>query len=377
MDPLSTVRQRLVNQRLAGEPFKDAAEAVRWLGAVQAQEFAEAKWSLAERTNGCTDADVEAAFARGDIIRTHLLRPTWHFVAREDLRWMLRLSGPRVHALNKHWYGKFGATPELLIRAHAVFARALAGDGPLTRKELVERLAKEGIETSGPQLAYFLMYAELEELICSGPRRGKQHTYALVDDRVPVTALDDRSRESALDELVLRYFRSHGPATVKDFTLWSSFTVADTKAALQRLDGQLESVTNDDGTSWYSSPVPGAESSRITEGFLIPMYDETVVAYQDLRVVLAHQPPPPGLFLDRAIVIDGRTVGSWKRTLNGRSVVVEAALFGALTKPEEEKLDHAVQRFGRFLEMEATWSKVDLPVAPKEGPRSEVNEAAG
>lgn len=365
MDPLATVRQRLVNQRLAGEPFKGAAEAVRWLGAVQAQEFAEAKWSLAERTAGCTDAEIEAAFARGDIIRTHLLRPTWHFVAREDLRWMLRLSRPRVHALNRHWYGKFGASPELLIRAHAVFARTLAGDGPLTRRELVQRLAQEGIETSGPQLAYFLMYAELEELVCSGPRRGKQQTYALVDDRVPVTALDDRSRESALDELVLRYFRSHGPATVKDFTTWSSFTVADTKAALQRLDGQL-SITNEDGTSWYSSPAPGAASSRLTEGFLIPMFDETVVAYQDLRVVLAHQPPRPGLFLDRAIVIDGRTVGSWKRTLNGRSVVVETTLFGALTKPEEEKLDHAVQCFGRFLDMEATWSKADPSGPPLE-----------
>ncbi|WP_458112174.1 winged helix DNA-binding domain-containing protein [Arthrobacter sp. R1-13] len=365
MDPLSTVRQRLVNQRLAGEPFSDAAEAVRWLGAVQAQEFAEAKWSLAERTNGCTDADVEAAFARGDIIRTHLLRPTWHFVAREDLRWMLRLSRPRVHALNRHWYGKFGASPELLIRSHEVFARTLAGDGPLTRRELVERLAQDGIETSGPQLAYFLMYAELEELICSGPRRGKQHTYALVDDRVPVTALDDRSRESALDELALRYFRSHGPATVRDFTTWSSFTVADTKAALQRLNGQLECINDEDGSSWYSVPAAGVVSPRLTGAFLISMFDETVVAYQDLRVVLAHEPSRPGLFLDRAIVIDGRTVGSWKRTINGRSAVVEATLFLALTRREEEALDQAVHRFGRFLEMEAT---VKLQLAPSVTP---------
>jgi hypothetical protein len=363
MDPLATVRQRLVNHRLAGEPFTDAAEAVRWLGAVQAQEFAEAKWSLAERTNGCTDAEIEAAFARGDIIRTHLLRPTWHFVAREDLRWLLRLSRPRVHALNRHWYAKFEASPELLIRSHDVFARTLAGDGPLTRRELVQRLAQEGIETSGPQLAYFLMYAELEGLICSGPRRGKQHTYALVDDRVPVTSLDDRSRESALDELALRYFRSHGPATVKDFTSWSSFSVADTTAALQRLKGQLECIEHENGTSWYSVPVAGVASSRLAGGFLIPMFDEAVVAYQNLRVVFAHQPPRPGLFLDRAIVIDGRTVGSWKRTLNGNAVVVEATLFGDLTKPEEEALDQVVQRFGRFLGMDATWSR-------KEGQRA-------
>jgi hypothetical protein len=351
MDPLTTVRQRLVNQRLAGDQFNSPAEAVRWLGAVQAQEFAEAKWALAERTHGCTDADVEAAFARGDIIRTHVLRPTWHFVAREDLRWLLRLTRPRVHALNRHWYGKFDASPELLIRSHKVFARTLAGGEPQTRRELVGHLYRAGIETGGPQLAYLLMHAELEELICSGPRRGKQQTYALVDDCAPVTALDDRSRESALDELTLRYFRSHGPATIKDFTTWSSLTVADTKSALQRLNGQLKCTKDEDGTNWYSSPAVSEASSRLAGAFLIPMFDETIVAYQDLRVVLAHQPPRPGL-LDRAIVIDGRTVGSWKRTINGRSVVVEATLFGALAETDAEALDQAIQRFGRFLGME-------------------------
>lgn len=356
MDPLTVVRQRLVNQRLAGEPFGSPAEAVRWLGAVQAQEFAEAKWSLAERTSACTDADVEAAFDRGDIIRTHMLRPTWHFVAREDLRWLLRLTRPRVHALNRHWYDRFGADADLLIRAHDVFARALADGGPQTRRELVGRLSREGIETSGPQLAYLLMYAELEELICSGPRKGKQQTYVLVDDRAPTTDLDGRSRESALDELVLRYFRSHGPATIKDFTGWSSLTVAETKAALQRLEGQLQCTEEEDGTSWYSPPAAGEASSRLTGGFLIPMFDESVVAYRNMRVVLAHQPPPP-LALDRAGVIDGRTVGSWKRTINGSSVVVGATLFGALSEPEEEALDQVVQRFGRFLGMEATWSR--------------------
>lgn len=356
MDPLTTVRQRLVNQRLAGDQFNSAAEVVHWLGAVQAQEFAEAKWSLAERTRGGTDADVEAAFARGDIIRTHVLRPTWHFVAREDLRWLLRLTRPRVHALNRHWYRKFEVDADLLIRSHDVFARTLAGSQPQTRRELVGHLSRAGIETGGPQLGYLLMHAELEELICSGPRHGKQQTYVLVDDYVPITGLDDRSRESALDELTLRYFRSHGPATIKDYTTWSSLTVADAKAALQRLNGQLQCTKDEDGTNWYSTPAVGETSSRLTGAFLVPMFDETIVAYQDLRVVLAHQPPRPGL-LDRAIVIDGRTVGSWKRTINGRSVVVEATLFGAIATSDAEALDEVVQRFGRFLGMEATWSR--------------------
>ncbi len=116
MDPLGTVRRRLVAQRLAGDHFDEVGDAVHWLGAVQAQEFDEAKWSLAERTRECTGTDAEAAFARGDIVRTHVLRPTWHFVAREDVRWLLRLTRPRVQALNRYWYRKSELDAGLLSR---------------------------------------------------------------------------------------------------------------------------------------------------------------------------------------------------------------------------------------------------------------------
>jgi len=354
MDPLAIVRRRLVEQRLSGEPFDDVGEAVGALGAVQAQEFAEAKWSLAERTRDCDDGDVEAAFARGDIIRTHLLRPTWHFAARDDVRWLLRLTRPRVHALNRYMYAKVELDADLLVRAHDVLARELADGEPRTRNELAERLAAAGIQADGLRLGYVLMHAELEELVCSGPRRGKQHTYALLDHRVPPASLDDISREAALDELVLRYFRSHGPATVKDFTTWSSLTVAETKAALERAGGELACEEDEDGRRWYAAARPGDTSSaRAARAFLVPMYDETIVAYRDLRVVLAHPQPRPGL-LDRAIVIGGRTFGSWRRTLTARSVLVEASLFGQLTEPEAEALDEAVGRFGRFLGLPAS-----------------------
>lgn len=349
MQALSTVRRRLVEQRLAGEPFEEVAEAVRWLGAVQAQEFAEAKWSLGERTRARTDADVEAAFARGDIIRTHVLRPTWHFVAREDLRWLLRLTGPRVQRLNRYWYRKFALDAGVLTRGHEVIARTLADGVPRTRRELGECLAAAGIDVEGLRLGYLLMHGELEELICSGPPRGKQQTYVLLDGRVPRSALDDLPRERALAELVRRYFRSHGPATIRDFTAWSSLTVSDTRHALERLGGELAFEEDDLGARWYAAVVPGRGAPRRVQGaFLVPMYDETIVAYQDLRVVLAHQPPRDGL-LDRAIVIDGRTHGSWRRTLTARSVTVAATLFGDLTRREADALDEAVERVGRFV----------------------------
>ncbi|MET0714073.1 MAG: winged helix DNA-binding domain-containing protein [Mycetocola sp.] len=355
MDPLDVVRRRLVNSRLAGEACETVADAVGWLGAVQAQEFAEAKWSLAERVRDCTDADVEEAFSRGDIVRTHVLRPTWHFVAREDARWILRLTRPRVHALNAYWYRRAELDDSVFARAEDVFASALAGGDFRTRAELAAGLAKAGIEAAGPPLAYLLMHAELNEVLCNGPRRGRQHTYALFDDRVPVSADDDRPSEVALDEFAFRYFRSHGPATVRDFTTWSSLPVRDSRAALARLEDRIETVVDENGIPWYmacdAASVP-VRPDRLAGAFLLPMYDETIVAYQDLRVVLAHTPARADL-IERAIVIDGRTVGTWTRILNGDSVVVQANLFGVLTQNETEALHDVVDRFGRFLRADA------------------------
>jgi hypothetical protein len=351
VDPLGVVRQRLVSQRLAGEPFDSVADAVGWLGAVQAQEFAEAKWSLAERVRDGTDAQVEEAFSRGEIVRTHVLRPTWHFVAREDARWVLRLTRPRVHALNAYWYRRAELDDRVFARAERVFAGALAGGETRTRAELAARLAESGIEAAGPRLAYLLMHAELDELICNGPRRGRQHTYALFDDRVPLSPEDDRPYESALSEFAFRYLRSHGPATIRDFTVWSSLPVRDSRAAFARLEDRIDAVVDADGTAWYSAR--DAASAPVREGrlsgaFLLPMYDESIVAYQGLRVVLEHEPSRADL-IERAIVIDGRTVGTWSRTLAAGTLTVEAKLFGAISELGAAALQDAVERFGRFL----------------------------
>jgi hypothetical protein len=256
LDPLAVVRRRLRQQRLVGEPFEGPEQAVAWLGAVQGQEFAEVKWSLAQRTGGPTDVEVEAVLDRGDILRTHLLRPTWHLVTRADVRWLLRLSRPRVHALNRYWYRKFELEPDLLARSDRIVADAVTRDGPRTRVELARRLSAEGIEADGLRFGYLLMHAELEEVLCSGrrrgavvERRGKQQTYALLDDRAPTAPGDDRPRDEAVAELALRYYRSHGPATVKDFTAWSSLTVADARAALDRIgDGSAYQVVPSSST---------------------------------------------------------------------------------------------------------------------------------
>jgi hypothetical protein len=353
LDPLAVVHRRLHSQRLAGGRFERPAEAVHWLGAMQAQEFAEAKWSIAERVEGCTDADVEDAFARGEILRTHVLRPTWHFVSPADIRWLLRLTAPRVHAANRYWYRKLELGSHTLERTGEIIAAALGDGEQLTRTELRDALAQAGIAAEGPRLAYILMHAELEELVCSGPRRGKQHTYARLDDRAAETPA--LTRDEALAELTRRFFKSRGPATVTDFTTWSGLTVADAEAGLQRAGKALATRRDENGKAWIADAGDAAagDGARVPGAYLIPMYDEMGMGYKDLRVVLAKPPPRDGL-LSRPIVIDGRTVGSWRRRVDRRAVAIEATLFTALTAAERSALETAVERFGRFIGLPAT-----------------------
>jgi hypothetical protein len=336
-DALAVVRRRLHSQRLASGHFARPAEAVNWLGAMQAQEYAEAKWSIGERVDGCTDAGVEQALSRGEILRTHVLRPTWHFVSPADIRWMLRLTAPRVHAANGYSYRKYELSGETLQRAHGVIAAALEPDEPLTRPELAGALAQAGIVAGGLRLGYILMHAELEELVCSGPRRGNQHTYARFESRVPESR--ELTREEALAELSLRYFRSRRPATIRDFSAWSGLTVADAKTGLELVADQLADEPDGEVTA------PGA--------YLIPMYDEIGISYKELRMVLARKPPREGM-LRRPIVIGGRTVGSWKRTVTRSAALIEATLFTDLSSSDASALRAVVERFGRFMELPAT-----------------------
>lgn len=345
LDRLAIVHRRIHRQGLAGHPFETPSQVVGWLGAMQAQEYAEAKWSIAERTHACTDADVEEAFDRGQILRTHVLRPTWHFVTPADIRWLLRLTAPRVHLANRYWYKQSGLDDAVLARSQAVLRKALEAGEPLLRKELAEALTRAGVEEAkGLRLGYITIHAELEGLICSGPRRGRQHTYMLLDDRVPES--EELPREQALAALTLRYFASHGPATVADFSWWSGLTVAHAKAGLEAVGDQLAIEKDGDGTPWFSSP-PSETEGPALGAFLIPMFDELGIAYKDLRMVLAEQPQREGL-LERPIVIDGETVGSWKRTLTERSATIHATLFTSLSKGQAVALDAVVERFGAF-----------------------------
>jgi hypothetical protein len=350
--------RRLRNLRLEGPPFASPAEVVGWLGAVQSQDYGPAKWSVAARTSGVGDAEVDQAFADGTILRTHVLRPTWHFVLPVDIRWLLELTAPRVHALNAFSYRQLGLDGAVRERAAKLLAAALRGGNQLTRRELGEALQAGGIAASGFGLAYLLMHAELEGVVCSGARNGRQHTYALLEERAPQAA--SRSRQEALAELTLRYFASHGPATAKDLRWWSSLTAADVAEGLALAGSRLRAETLDGVTYWSApSAAPPPRAAAPPTVHLLQGYDEYVVGYSESKWVLDPDGTARSRWQERTVangvvVLDGQVAGHWRRLLKGRSVAVEAALYEPLGDAAARSLEAAVARQGAFLGLPAT-----------------------
>jgi Winged helix DNA-binding domain len=339
---------RLGNQRIARSTFSTARDAVAWMGAVQAQEFWPAKWGVALRASGVTEADVDRELDAGRIVRTHILRPTWHFVAAEDIRWMLSISGPRVHGVSSYYYRKHGMTPALVARSEKVIARALEGRSALTRTELGERLTRARIELFENLLAHLVMHAELEGLICSGPRRGKQSTYMLLDERVPSTKVP--SREEALAELARRYFTSHGPAKVQDFVWWSGMTARDTKIALDAIGGDIVAETCGSETYWMArSSKPATRDAGAVD--LLPIYDEYLIAYRDRRAMAA--PPRPGETREHDIfahylMIDGQVRGTWRKRDVADRIEIGLTPYGPLTRAQRRSARAVGARLASF-----------------------------
>jgi hypothetical protein len=328
------------------------------LGAVQAQEYAAAKWGLGLRLKGTVlDAAVETAFGEGQILRTHVMRPTWHFVTPADIRWLLELTGPRVHQRMSVYNRQLELDAALLRRGTRVIERALGGGRLLTRAELRERLGRAGLDMQGQRLAHLMLYAELEAVVCSGPRRGSQFTYALLAERAPATPR--LQRDEALGELCRRYFSSHGPATVRDFVWWSGLTTADAKRGLGICPARSEQA--DGRTYWSVGPgrAPGADPALT---HILPVYDEYIVAYRD-RDAVPHGPrsvdsPGASVIFQHAVVIGGQVAGTWRVTRRMRGLTVHAALLRPLTPRDRRSLGEAVERYERFVEI-----PVDLVVS--------------
>jgi hypothetical protein len=350
---LDIARNRLLNQLISAKPLRTPEEVVDWLVAVQAQDYAGAKWALGLRLLGCTDKDIEKAFSEGSILRTHLMRPTWHFVTPADIRWLLMLTAPRVHAVNGTLYRRLGLDNSTLKHSHAILAKALVGGNQLTRNELRDTLQQAGITIkNGLHLAYILMAAELDGLICSGVRCGKQFTYGLLDERVPQAEFMER--DAALAELARRYFVSRGPATVHDFAKWSGLTVADARLGLEAVKAALVHEVVGENDYWFSPVIPAA-SEVSSRAYLLSIYDEYISGYKDRSAIgeaeVGGRLISLGNALSYIVVLDGQIVGTWKRTLSKDVGVIQLDLFYKLTEDDHQAIAAAAQRYGEFLEL--------------------------
>ncbi|HIH73743.1 MAG TPA: winged helix DNA-binding domain-containing protein [Methanosarcina sp.] len=354
MNSSEIVRLRLHNNGLSHSPFKSATDAVSHLGAVQAQDFAAAKWALGLRIKDSTDEDIEKAFNEGKILRTHVMRPTWHFVVPEDIRWMLELTAPRVKTLLEPSNRKLELDYALFSRSNSAIVGALQDHKYLTRQELKAVLANKGIKTDVQRLAHIIMWAELEGLICSGPKCGKQFTYALLEERAP--KIKKLNREQALAKLALNYFTSHGPAQLKDFSWWSGLAVKDAKNALELIESKLEQETLDSKTYWFPAHEE-VTAPKSPSAFLLSIYDEYTIAYKDRSDISETRDIEKmismGNALTAVIILNGKVAGTWNRALKKSRVEIRLNPFRQLNEEEQGTLESEVTRYGKFIGLPA------------------------
>lgn len=347
MDPNTLIKLRLASQQLAGSAFQTGKELVEWSGAVQGQEYLQTKWGLGLRLPHLTESDLEQELRTGQIVRTHILRPTWHFVSRDDIRWLLALSAPRVHAANKYYYEKFEVNDGLVATCKKVVKTALKNKTYLTRSELQAAFEKAGIVAAGHRLSYIMMSLELDGVVINGPVRGKQFTYALLDEVVP-PASKPISRSQALAELTKRYFYSRGPATIQDFSVWSGLTTAECKEGLAAVRELLAEVTLGPDTFYYRPNLQPTESTRRL--YLLSTYDELLMGYKKTRTLwFANGEAPESTAFYNMMLFDGQVVGSWRIVVNGKARF-EYQFFASPPQEQMMELKKEVTRLEQFLD---------------------------
>ena len=324
---------RLAAQRIVGPKAGTAVEAVRWLTAVQAQDFNGALTSVALRTASRRRTDVEEALDAGEVVRSWPMRGTLHLLAAEDLPWMLRLLAPRVVAATVGRRTGLGLTTSQLEQAREVAQRALSGGGRLRRTDLYAVWEDAGLATTGQRGVHMVSFLAMTGTLAFGPTNGGEQLIVLVDEWVPrPRALEG---EGALGELARRYFRSHGPATIADLTRWANLRITDARIGTALARPQLDSMEVD-GVEHLMDPrtpeVLRTVRNRANGVLLLPGFDEFILGYGDRSAQLEPEfadrivPGGNGVFRD-TVVSAGRVVGTWRRHRQG----IEATPFTAFT----------------------------------------------
>ena len=343
---------RLLNQQLVKPDFCQPKELIEWMGAMQAQEYTMVKWAVGIRLKSGTLEKVEQALQKGDILRTHVMRPTWHLVVAEDIRWMLKLSADR----NRTAYKSYAKGRELelpqsqFIQSRDLLERILCGNKSLTKQEIAEEFNQNGLYANDHRLTYFLAHAELDGLVCSGVDKGNKPTYALLEERIP--PVRELTKDESLARLARNYFRSHAPATLQDFVWWSGLSVTEAKQAIHLIDSELIKEQYD------KQPYFIHETSRMRRKvsdslFLLPSYDEYLISYKKRTDVLALEHHSKaftnyGIFYP-VILHNGKVIGRWTKTSNKKDVKITHSYFEPDAQVTDSLLELARKQYDTFL----------------------------
>jgi len=323
---------------------------------MQAQDWPGAKWSVGLRSPGSTEATVEAACDAGEIVRSWPMRGTLHFVPAEDLGWLLELGTPRAVRSAASRRAALGITDADVQRARETAVASLTGGRRLSRGALVAAIAAGGVSTAGQRGYHLLWYLSQTGTLVLGPTDGGQQSFVLLDEWVPAPRCLER--DEALGEIAFRYFRSHGPATIGDLTRWSGLPVADVRRGLSVAGDRLATVEID-GVAYHVAPETLAATPAGADVHLLPGFDEYLLGYRDRSAALAPEhadaivPGANGMFRP-TIVVDGKVVGTWRRTVRARGVVIEPAPFAPLSDRHRDALIDAARAYGRYLGFTAT-----------------------
>ena len=348
---MDIARARLANQGIAAPAFAEPGAAVAWLGALQAQDYLGSLWAIGLRLTSATEQRIEQALADRTIVRTWPMRGTLHFVAPQDVRWLLALLTRRVIAQAAARYRQLELDEATFARSKVVFANVLQGGKQLTRAEMSQALEEANIATAGQRGYHILVRSAQDGLICFGAPRGKQQTFTLLDEWIPPT--NELTRDEALATLARRYFTSHGPALLTDFVWWSGLPIKEARVGIELAKAHLAQATIQDQIYWFS-PEPPHSAGQSLPIHLLPGFDEYMLGYTNRSASLdpIHakiiQPGGNGVF-SATIVIDGQVAGTWKRTFKKGAVVVEVDPFRPLTHLERDAFSAAAQRYGAFL----------------------------
>lgn len=345
------VQLRLENQRLRKTAFKNAADVVNWFCAIQAQDYLGSLWTIGQRLPKTSEGNIEKEIENRKIVRTWPMRGTLHFVSPDDIRWMVKLLAPRVVARAKSLYREQGLDAKMLTKGTKIIEEALTKKSRLTRAEIYEAFERKKIQITEQRGIHLIGYAAHQGLICFGPREGKQHTFVLLDEWIPKSK--SLTEDESLAELASRYFDSHGPATMQDFSWWSGLTLSEVKRSIEMIEKEMVSFTIDDQKYWMK-PMDSVPKSKAIQVSLLSWFDEYIIGYKDRTAAFDPstqkfiEKPKNGLYT-AVILINGKIAGNWKRTFVKNDVKIDIAPFRKFSDIENRELDKVIKKYRLFL----------------------------